>query len=89
MQEAGERTRSALTCRSRRPHRFRPPDAASTDLVRECGKPSCFAAFTSREAVISVIEDSADGHSLLDRAACRQTLSPAARAGLLKLIQAG
>ena len=69
--------------------RTRPdPDAQATDLVRQCKEPGCLTVFTSREAIISVIENSEDGHILMTLASRINALSDGSRQMLLKLIQA-
>ena len=70
--------------------RTRPdPEFDSTDLVRQCKQPGCLTVFTSRESVISVIENSLDKHILMDLASRISKLPDHARQDLLKLIQVG
>ena len=70
--------------------RTRPdPEFDSTDLVRQCKNPGCLSVFTSRESVISVIENSQDQHILLELVSRIQKLHPNVRDHLMKLIQVG
>ena len=65
--------------------RTRPdPDSAASDLVRQCKSPGCLTVFTSREAVISVIENSQDVHILQELASRIAALPAASRETLLK-----
>ena len=70
--------------------RTRPdPESDASDLVRQCKETSCLTVFTSREAVISVVQNSQDRHILMDLAARIAKLPDTARAELVKLIQVG
>ena len=69
--------------------RTRPdPENDATDHVRQCKSPSCLAIFNSRESIISVIADSADGNILLQLASRITGLSTGSREALFKLINA-
>ena len=61
----------------------------SVDLVRQCKNPGCLTVFTSRESVISVIENSQDKEIIKALANRIESLNPHARADLLKLLKAG
>jgi len=67
------------------------PDAEfpARDLVRQCRNPACLTVFTSREALVSVIEKSTDGEMLKEMAARVGSMSPGTREALLKLLLAG
>ena len=70
--------------------RTRPdPDSESTDHVRQCRNPACLAVFTSREALVSLLEKSQDGEIVKEMAARIGSLSAGTRQALLKLLQAG
>ena len=70
--------------------RTRPdPEFPSVDLVRQCKAPGCLTVFTSREAVISIIENSQDREVIKALAHRIEALPPTARADLLKLLKAG
>ena len=67
------------------------PDAefSARDLVRQCRNPACLAVFTSREAVVSLLEKSQDAEIVREMAARVGSLSAGTREALLKLLQAG
>jgi transcriptional regulator NrdR family protein len=70
--------------------RTRPdPEFPCTDLVRQCKSPGCLAVFTSREAVVSVIEDSQDAKILTALAARIDALPAESRKTLLEMVRAG
>ena len=62
---------------------------SARDLVRQCRNPTCLAVFTSREALVSVMEKPQDGAFLKELAARIGTRSAGSREALLKLLQAG
>jgi transcriptional regulator NrdR family protein len=67
------------------------PDSefSARDLVRQCRNPVCLAVFTSREALVSLLEKSQDGEIVKEMAARVGSLSADTRQALLKLLQAG
>jgi len=70
--------------------RTRPdPDSQAADLVRQCKSPGCLTVFTSREAVVSLLEKSQDGEIVREMAARVGSLSAGTREALLKLLQVG
>jgi transcriptional regulator NrdR family protein len=62
---------------------------SARDLVRQCRNPACLAVFTSREALVSLLEKSQDGEIVKEMAARVGSLSADTRQALLKLLQAG
>ena len=70
--------------------RTRPdPDSQASDLVRQCKSPGCLTVFTSREAVISVIENSRDVEIVKALASRIEALPMDSRQALVKLLLAG
>ena len=70
--------------------RTRPdPEFPSVDLVRQCKAPGCLTIFTSREALVSIIEDSQEREIIKALASRIDALSPHARHDLMKLLQVG
>ena len=70
--------------------RTRPdPEFPCVDLVRQCKAPGCLAIFTSRESVISIIEDYQEREIIKALATRIESLPPHARTDLMKLIQVG
>jgi hypothetical protein len=57
--------------------------------VGQCRNPACLAVFTSREALVSLLEKSQDGEIVKEMAARVGSLSAGSREALLKLLQAG
>ena len=69
--------------------RTRPdPHSDATDLVRQCKNPGCLAVYTSREALVSVIEDSEDVHIVHELAARIAALPAASRELLFRMVEA-
>ena len=65
------------------------PDAefSARDLVRQCRNPACLAVFTSREALVSVLENSSNTEVVRALASRIDALAPEARSSLFKIIQ--
>jgi transcriptional regulator NrdR family protein len=64
-------------------------ELSARDLVRQCRNPACLAVFTSREALVSLLEKSQDGEIVKEMAARVGSLSAGSHEALLKLLQAG
>ncbi len=70
--------------------RARPdPDYPTTDLVRQCKNIPCLAVFTSREAMVSIIEGSKDQDILKEIAARIEALPADERDALVKMLLTG
>ena len=70
-------------------HPARPdPDCQAADLVRQCKNPGCLTVFTSREAVVSVIENSRDVEIVKALASRIEALPADSREALVKLLLA-
>ena len=65
------------------------PEYLSTNLVRQCKNPGCLTVFTTREAVISIIENSKDREILQELAARIEAFPADFREVLVKILLAG